>query len=134
VTWLHAENGLTFANAIRLLRVGVLKGHGIDFEEIVSAPGETQLTARSGTSYRATMDYWRAVDVLHYVVLSEIPKEHAFAAVAPGVRFSCFAIFATLALCFASDFRVFTSSFVLSLRTVFFALAKPCLLICLSAV
>ncbi|MDR6304962.1 hypothetical protein GGQ85_002678 [Nitrobacter vulgaris] len=60
----------------------------MDFKEIVlhqarySSPHDGRYhTARPWT-------YWRAVCVLYYVVLSEISKAHAFAAVAPGVRFS----------------------------------------------
>lgn len=59
-----------------------------------------------------------------YRVLSESPRRNAFAAVAPGVRFSVFEIFLTPAFCFATVLSVFTSSRVHSRRTVFFVLAK----------
>ena len=102
----------------------------MDFGEIVLHQARYSSPHDGGHHTARPWTYWRAVGVLHYVVLSEIPKAHAFAAVAPGVRFSFLAILATPALCFASALRVRTSSFVQSRRTAAFFLGKSSLLIC----
>ena len=64
----------------------------------------------------------------HYCILRETPIVCALAAVAPGVRFNVFAIFATPAFCFTSVLIVRTSSFVHSRRTPGFLLGKISLL------
>jgi hypothetical protein len=57
------------------------------------------------------------------LVSNEMPSKCALTAVAPGVRFSALAIFATGALR-AIDLSVFTSAFVHSRRTGLFFLAR----------